>query len=251
MRVRPALAAAAAVVLLPLAACSAGEDRSITVLAASSLTETFTALAREFEDRHPGVTVRLAFDSSATLAEQAAGGAPADVLATADTETMASAEESGVIEGEPAVFATNTAVVVTPPGPATGATVTTFSDLAGSQVTYVRCVDTAPCGKVAQALLEAAGIERPPASLEPDVKAVLARVTADEADAGIVFATDARAAGDQVRTVPIPGAEDQPTTYSLGALTQSDHPDLAQEFVTLVTGEVGQRLLAEAGFGDG
>lgn len=248
MRGRRALAALAAVALLPVSGCSSGEQQTITVLAASSLTETFSDLARTFEDGHPGVTVKLAFDSSATLAEQAAAGAPADVLATADVDTMASAQDAGVIVDSPRVFATNSAVVVTP-ATAPGGPVTAFGDLADPSVTYVVCVDTAPCGKVARALLDAAAITHDPASLEPDVKAVLARVTQGEADAGIVYATDAIAAGDQVRTVPIPGAGDQLTTYSLGALAQSDHPELAQEFLDLVTGADGQRLLAEAGFG--
>src|ERR1043165_8638844 len=92
---RRVLAGAALLSLLPLTACGGGNDETtITVLAASSLTGTFTELGKKFEAEHDGVTVKFAFDSSATLAQQATQGAPADVLATADTETMASAKSA-------------------------------------------------------------------------------------------------------------------------------------------------------------
>lgn len=237
-----------ALALLPLAGCSGGDgqdgdDTTITVLAAASLTETFTELATRFEDEHPGVDVRLAFDSSATLAQQAVEGAPADVLATADTATMDGAADA--LAAEPEVFATNTLVMVTPAGNPAG--LDGFSDLDGS--TYVVCVETAPCGKVARALLDADGVTTEPASLEVDVKAVLARVTGDEADAGLVYASDAVAAGDAVETFDVPGAADQVTAYPIAPLTQSEHPDLAQEFVDLVLSRDGQAVLADAGFG--
>lgn len=247
--------AAAAAALLGVAAgltgCSgsSSDEETLTVLAASSLTESFTTLAEEFETEHPGVTVKLAFDSSATLAQQAAEGAPADVLATADLATMQSADDAGVLAAPAVTFATNTAVLVTPPDDPAG--IAAFSDLQRDSVTYVVCVDTAPCGKVAAALLAAGGIDHPPASFEPDVKAVLAKVADGEADAGIVYRTDARAAGDGVRELPIPGSDAQLTTYPIAPLEQSGDADLAAAFVELVTGTAGQQVLAEAGFGHG
>jgi molybdate transport system substrate-binding protein len=236
--------------LLPVAACGSDDDGSgggsttITVLAAASLTETFTTLAADFEADHEGVSVKLAFDSSATLAEQAVGGAPADVLATADATTIASASDA--LTADPQVFATNTMVLVTPADNPAG--IGSFDDL-GPGVDYVVCVDTAPCGKVAAALLASTGPDAEPASLEVDVKAVLAKVTSGEADAGLVYATDAVAAGDEVRTFEVPGADAQVTTYPIAPLEQSEDPDLAQEFVDLVLGEAGQRVLQDAGFG--
>ncbi|WP_341924636.1 molybdate ABC transporter substrate-binding protein [Nocardioides psychrotolerans] len=238
--------------LLPLAACgsdggddSGASDTTITVLAAASLTDTFTALAEDFEAEHEGVTVKLAFDSSATLAEQAVGGAPADVLATADTATMDDASEA--LAADPQLFATNTMVVALPADNPAG--ITSYDDLGSGDVTYVVCVDTAPCGKVAAALIESTGLTAEPSSLEVDVKAVLSKVATDEADAGFVYATDAVAAGDAVTTVEIPGAAEQVTSYPIAPLVQSEESDLAQEFVDLVLSEVGQQVLADAGFG--
>ena len=225
---------------------SGGDDgTTITVLAAASLTETFTTLAEQFEADHDGVEVKLAFDSSATLAQQAVDGAPADVLATADTATMDSAAEA--LSADPQVFATNTGVLVTPADNPVG--IEEFADLNNESVDYVVCVDTAPCGKVAAALIEQNDITADPASEEVDVKAVLAKVTSGEADAGIVYATDATAAGDDVTTVEIPGAADQITTYPIAPLKQSESAGLAQEFVDLVLSDDGQQVLADAGFG--
>ena len=232
--------------LLPLTACGGGGGgTTITVLAASSLTGTFTELGKEFESQHPGVTVKFAFDSSATLAQQAVDGAPADVLATADTTTMDSAKTAQAVA--PQVFATNVMVLAMPAS--NPAHVTSFADLDKSSVKYVVCVATAPCGAVAQALLTQDHISGSPVSTEVDVKSVLARLTEGEADAGIVYTTDAIAAGDQVTHLPIPGAARQITTYPIVTLTQSTQSTLAQQFVDMVTGSTGQQVLAKAGFG--
>jgi molybdate transport system substrate-binding protein len=244
----PRVVLAALLALLPLSACGGGgggSSTTITVLAASSLTGTFTELGRRFESSHPGVTVKFAFDSSATLAQQAAGGAPADVLATADSTTMDSAKS--VQASTPTVFATNVMVLATPAD--NPSQVTTFADLDKPGVKFVVCVPTAPCGAVAQALLTQDHITGTPVSTEVDVKSVLAKLTEGEADAGIVYTTDAAAAGDQVTTVPIPGSHKQVTTYPIVALSQSKQPTLAQDFVALVTGRTGQKVLAKAGFG--
>jgi molybdate transport system substrate-binding protein len=243
---RRALAGAALLSLLPLTACGGGDDNTtITVLAASSLTGPFTELGKDFEKEHDGVTVKFAFDSSATLAQQATQGAPADVLATADTDTMDSAKSAQA--STPQVFATNIMVLAVPasnPG-----NVTAFSDLDKSSVKYVMCVPTAPCGKIGQALLDQNHVTGKPVSQEVDVKSVLAKLTEGEADAGLVYTTDAVAAGDQVKPLPIPGSSKQITSYPIVVLKQSDHSDLAQEFVDLVTGTTGQQVLQEAGFG--
>jgi molybdate transport system substrate-binding protein len=230
-----------------LSACGGGGggDTTITVLAASSLTGTFTELGKEFESDHPGVTVKFAFDSSATLAQQATQGAPADVLATADQTTMASAKSAQA--STPKTFATNVMVLATPADNPAG--IQQFSDLDQASVKYVMCVTTAPCGMVGLALLKQDHITAKPVSQEVDVKSVLAKLTEGEADAGIVYTTDATAAGDQVRSIPIPGSKKQITTYPIVALSQSKHADLAQQFVDLVTGSAGQQVLQKAGFG--
>jgi molybdate transport system substrate-binding protein len=249
-----ATAAAALLLALTGAGCSTGgsnqdatddpgAEQRLTVLAAASLTETFTDLARELEAENPGVEVTLAFDSSATLAQQALEGAPADLLATADTRTIESAADA--LAAAPEVFATNTLVLVVPAGNPAG--IESVEDLAGA--TYVACVETAPCGASWAALADEQGIGAEPASLEVDVKAVLARVVADEVDAGVVYASDAVAAGDAVETLDLPGAEDQVTSYALGLLEQSSEPELAQDFADLVLGETGRGVLTDAGFG--
>ena len=246
LTLRRAVALAALLTVLPLTACGGGNDNTtITVLAASSLTGTFTELGKEFEQEHDGVTVRFAFDSSATLAQQATQGAPADVLATADTTTMDSAKSAQA--STPKIFATNVMVLATPAD--NPANVRSFSDLDKSSVKYVMCVPTAPCGAVGQALLDQDHITGKPVSQEVDVKSVLAKLTEGEADAGLVYTTDAVAAGDQVKVLPIPGSSKQITSYPIVTLKQSDHSDLAQDFVDLVTGSTGQQVLAKAGFG--
>lgn len=240
------LAGAAMLSVLPLTACGGDDDTTITVLAASSLTGTFTELGQKFEEEHSGVTVKFAFDSSATLAQQATDGAPADVLATADQTTMDSAKAAQA--SDPKTFATNVMVLATPadnPGH-----VQAFSDLNKSSVKFVMCVPTAPCGKIGQALLDQDHITGRPVSQEVDVKSVLAKLTEGEADAGIIYTTDAVAAGSDVKANPIPGADQQITTYPIVALKQSDHSDLAQEFVDLVLGPTGRQILQQAGFGN-
>src|SRR3954470_24984533 len=132
--------AALALVGSLLSGCGGGDDdTTITVLAASSLTGVFTELGKDFEDQHPNVTVKFAFDSSATLAQQATDGAPADVLATADTTTMDSAKAAQA--STPQVFATNVMVLATPSANPAG--VQSFSDLDRSSVKFVMCVPTA------------------------------------------------------------------------------------------------------------
>jgi molybdate transport system substrate-binding protein len=241
--------------VLPLAACGGGDDGedagggagegggTLTVLAASSLTDVFEELANGFEDEHD-VDVTFSFDSSTNLAEQAADGAPGDVLATADEASMGIAEDAGVT-GEVETFATNVLTIVVPEGNPAG--IASLDDLEGT--TWVRCADEVPCGTVALAVLEDAGVTAEPASLEEDVRATLDKVVSGEADAGLVYATDAVAAGDDVEAVEIPDAETHLTSYYATTLEQSEDADLAADWVAWVTSEAGQAILGDAGFG--
>jgi len=139
---------------LVLTACgdnsSAGEDQTLRVLAAASLSGAFDELADLFEAEHDGVEVEGVYDSSATLATQVSEGAPADVLATADLDTMGRVIDAGDADSSE-TFAGNTAVLVTPADNPAG--ITSITDLDQQGVTYVVCVDTAPCGKVGETLL--------------------------------------------------------------------------------------------------
>jgi molybdate transport system substrate-binding protein len=240
--------AATLVLALPLAAC--GEDdgnsspRTLTVLAAASLTDVFEGMADDFEAEHEGAEVTFSFGSSTDLAGQAADGAPGDVLATADETSMQVAEDAGVA-GDVETFATNVLVLVTPPDNPAG--IASLADLEGT--TWVRCDDEAPCGRVALSVLDAHGITAEPASLEEDVKSTLDKVVSGEADAALVYASDAVAAGDAVRTIEIPGAEQQLTAYFATTLEQAEDADLARDWVDYVLSEEGRAALAEAGFG--
>lgn len=247
--------ALATLTLVPLAACgsddSTGGDGgdggdlsgSITVSAAASLTETFTELADAFTEEHPGVEVALVFDSSGTLADQATEGAPGDVLATADLASMDRASDAQA--EEPRSFATNDLVLVTPAG--NPADVTGIESLDDESVTYVVCVETAPCGGLSQTALDDAGITHEPASLERDVKATLSKVVEDEADAGLVYRTDALAEGEAVETFELP--EDLSTEYPIVRLDQSTNPSAADAFIDFVLSEAGAEVFEDAGFG--
>ena len=250
---RPLRAALVALLLLvPLAACGSddfepgtdGGTQKFTVLAAASLTEVFEGFAKDFEAAHDGVEVEFSFGSSTDLAEQAADGAPGEVLATADEKSMQIAVDADATETTPEAFATNTMVLVTPPDNPAG--IQSTDDLADA--TWVRCADEVPCGRVALELIQSNEITSEPVSLEEDVKSTLEKVTSGEADAGFVYKSDAVAAGDAVNVVEIDDAADHPTSYYIAALSQSDDDDLAQAWVNLVTSEEGQARLAEAGF---
>jgi molybdate transport system substrate-binding protein len=236
---------------LVLAGCggsaSSSDKTTLDVLGAASLTETFTTLATDFEKAHPDVKVKLAFDSSATLAEQVNQGAPADVLATADTDTMQTVSDAGNTAKDPVLFATNHLQMVVPRSNPAG--ITRFSDLDKPDVKYLVCVDTAPCGKLAGTVLAANNIKAKPVSEEVDVKAVAAKVEQGEADAGLVYATDAAASGDKVKVVDIPQTKANLNQYPIAALKDSKHSKLAQQFVDLVVSSKGQQMLSDAGFG--
>lgn len=252
-------ALALTLLLLPLSSCGGDDDEQVlTVLAAASLTEAFTELADTFEGEHDGVKVRLSFGSSTTLADQAGQGAPGDVLATADETSMAIAEKADVLADDPLIFAANEMVLVVPADNPAG--IRTYDDLLKGGVDWLRCADDVPCGRAATRLIDLnpsrdvlGAIDRDaplgdPASLEVDVKSVLAKVTSGEADAGFVYATDARAAGDDVHVIEVPHSADVLTSYYIAALDQADDGDLAAEFVELVHSAEGRDALTQAGF---
>ncbi len=243
-----AAALALSLALATLAGCSddgadtAGGGGELTVLAAASLTDVYQEMATRFEADN-GVEVTFSFGSSTDLAAQVADGAPGDVLATADETSMQVAEDAGVT-GDVETFATNVLTIVTPPDNPAG--IESLADLDGT--IWVRCADEVPCGRVALAVLAANRVTAEPASLEDDVRSTLDKVTSGEADAGLVYATDAVAAGDAVTSVEIPGADDQPTSYLTTTLEQSKDADLAQKWVDYMLSDEGRTALADAGF---
>lgn len=229
------------------AADPATPERTLTVFAASSLAATFAELATGFEAAHPGVQVHVNAAGSADLVAQAAAGAPADVLATADTITMAKAIDADLTDDQPEPFASNSMTIVTPAN--NPAAVTQLADLANPRVKTVLCAPQVPCGAAAARVELTSGVTIAPVSEETSAAAVLGKVTAGEADAGIVYATDARVAAAKVHEVPIPAAANTTNTYPIAVLKGATQPALAEEFLTLVRGAQGQAVLRRAGFG--
>ena len=218
---------------------------SITVLAAASLQEPFTELGRRFEDRHPGTSVRFSFDASSTLARQVEAGAPADVLATADRPTMAPLADAGLVTA-PAVLARNRLAIIVARG--NPHRVRSLADLGPGELDVVLCAPDVPCGRLAATALARAGVEVRPRSLEPNVKGVVAKVTLGEADAGLVYLTDLRAAGGRAEGVEIPAEQNVVTEYPVAMVRSAPNPAAAARFVDLARSDEGRKVLAAAGF---
>jgi molybdate transport system substrate-binding protein len=230
-----------------LAGCGpASGSETLTVLAAASLREPFAALETTFEEEHPGVDVTLSFGGSSDLADQIEAGAPADVVATADEPTMARLSDAGLVTA-PTVFATNVLTIVVPTG--NPGDVRSLADLGRRDVDVVLCAPEVPCGRAATAVVDGAGVTPHTVSEEPSVTDVLAKIALGEADAGLVYVTDAATQPDDVETIPTPEAADVVNRYPVATLSEAPSPDLADEWIALVTGEDGRSALSEAGFG--
>lgn len=258
------LAAAAASLLLGLAGCATSGGGAATtpsseptptstlsgelaVYAAASLGNAFDEISAAFAAENPGVDVLpIVYDGSSTLATQIIEGAGADVFASADQKNMTKVTDASLAASAPELFATNTLVIAVPadnPGK-----VTSLADLANGALTVVLCAPEVPCGAASQTLLTNAGLTVTPASLEQNVTAVLTKVAADEADAGLVYATDVIGNADVDSIVP-DGAAEVVNKYPIATLTASKNPDAAAAFVAFVTGSAGQAILADLGFG--
>jgi molybdate transport system substrate-binding protein len=237
----------AVLLLLALATAGCGPDRpastptgssaSLTVFAAASLRTTFTQLGARFEAAHPGTSVSFSFAGSADLVTQLQGGAPADVYASADATTMDKAVQDHLVLGDPVVFTSNRLEIVVPRGNPAG--LSSLAALAAPGLQVVVCAPQVPCGAAARRVEAAAGVSLTPVSEE----------SSGEADAGLVYVTDVRAAGDTVTGVVFPEARRAVNQYPIAVLGGSRHPDLARDFVSLVTAAEGQRVLKAAGFG--
>lgn len=213
----------------------------LTVYAAASLSGAFEAISAAFAAENPDMRVSTVYDGSSTLVTQILEGAPADVFVSADEANMDKAAEAVV---DPALFATNTLVIAVPAG--NPGAVASLADLAG--VTTVLCAPEVPCGAAAASLLDASGVTVDPASLEQNVTAVLTKVAAGEADAGLVYATDVIGRDDVEAIVP-EGADEVVNRYPIAALADARDPDAAAAFVSFVLSEAGRRILADFGFG--
>jgi len=220
---------------------------SITVFAAASLKATFTRLAGDFEAKNPGAKITLNFAGSSDLVTQITQGAPADVFASADTKNMAKLSGANLVDGTPSNFATNVLEIAVPPS--NPASISSFADLAKSGVKVVVCAPQVPCGAATDTVEKATGTTLAPVSEESSVADVLGKVTAGEADAGLVYVTDVNTAGDKVKGIPFAESDKAVNTYPIATVGTSKNKDLARAFIAAVTGSEGKKVLSDAGFG--
>ncbi|WP_322861427.1 molybdate ABC transporter substrate-binding protein [Mycobacterium europaeum] len=219
---------------------------TLVVFAAASLKSAFTQIGSQFKGQNAGSNVEFEFAGSSELATQLTQGATADVFASADTAQMDAVARAGLLAGDPVDFASNTLVIVTAPG--NPKKVGSFSDLARPGLGVVVCQQPVPCGSATQRVEDSTGVRLHPVSEEPSVTDVLNKVTTGQADAGLVYVTDARGAGDKVATVSFPEAAGAVNRYPIAVLKHAPQPTLARRFVALVTAEAGQNILALSGF---
>ena len=218
----------------------------LTVFAAASLKAAFTRLADQFQAAHPGVTIRpISYDGSSTLATQLIEGAPADVFASADEKNMQKVVAAG-LASSPQPFATNVLTLIVPSGNPAG--VQGLADLANPSLRVVLCAADVPCGAASQTLLQKAGVTASVDSYEQNVTAVLTKVASGEADAGLVYVTDATTTAD-VQTVATPGADAVVNTYPIVALDNAANPAAARAFVDFVRSDAARATLTDLGFG--
>jgi molybdate transport system substrate-binding protein len=239
---RASLVLLTALTLLLAGAC-AGDDEDagddITVFAAASLQSAYEELGALYEEQHDGASVELNFAASSELAVQIAEGAAVDVFASADQVNMD--KVANEVDGEPSIFATNRLTILTEPGNPKG--IEDVAGLADPELIIVSCGPEVPIGAYSQEVFETAGVDVEIDSEEADVKAVVSKVVLGEADAGLVYVTDAVAAGDAVASVEIPDDLNVVAEYPIAALDAD-----GAAFRDLVLSEEGQAILAEYGF---
>ncbi len=234
---------AAAVAWLSVVAAGCGatarDDGEVVVMAASSLTDVIEIVLED----HESVTPVIA--GSSTLVAQLAAGAEADVLITANGATMDRATSEGMVRGEPVLIAVNSLVLATPAG--NPGSVTGLADLARRDLLIGLCAAEIPCGQLARRALDEAGISPSADTLEPNVRALASKLSLGELDAGLVYATDARAA--ELSTVHAPELEDHLNGYYIASVSAQPRPEaqaVIDDFTKL--GSVGAKALYAYGF---
>lgn len=252
---RAALPALAAALAIPLAACSGSKAATssaagngsqpahLTVLAAASLTDVFNAEGTAYEKAHPGTTVTFSYAGSQELAAQVGQGVPADVLVTADTKTMDGLKGE---TGTPTVIARNQLTIVTAPG--NPKKIISLADLAKPYLKVDLAAPQVPAGTYAAKVLGKQHLDVKPVSQETNVRAVLSKVELGEADAGIVYVTDAESAKGKVATVTIPDAQNSIASYPAATLKSSKNSSAAADFVAFLSSAQGQQILRSYGF---
>jgi molybdate transport system substrate-binding protein len=219
----------------------------ITVFAAASLTDSFNAVGDAFTAANPDAKATFSYDASSALVQQITQGAPADLFASADTANMDKLTAASLNGTEPVVFATNLLQIIVAPANPKG--ITGVADLAKPDLKVVLCAPEVPCGKYAKQILDTAGVAVTPVSLEQNVKGVVTKVTAGEADAGIVYVTDVTAAGSKAEGVDIPADINVVAQYPIASVKTSKNPEVDHAFIDFLLGPDGQAIMAKYGFG--
>jgi len=245
------LLVAAAIVVLGSAASSRADDsREITVFAAASLRESFEALAKTFEAKSPGVKVHLNLAGSQELRTQIENGARADIFASADQKHMAALVKANLVTA-PRVFARNTPVIIVPKG--NPGHVASFEQLINAKKIVIG-VPEVPIGNYTLQILDKAGADFKQkvlgnvVSRELNVRQVLAKVSLGEADAGIVYKTDAMASKDKVEIIEIPAKVNVIAEYPVAVLAKAPEAAAARAFIDLLLSADGQKRLVASGF---
>ncbi|MGW5863509.1 molybdate ABC transporter substrate-binding protein [Streptomyces sp. NPDC055239] len=260
-RRRTAAAVLTAALLVPLAACgnddkkdsgsdsgtkssgSAAPKADLTVLAAASLTDVFATAGAAYEKENPGTKVNFSFAGSQELAAQVNQGSPADALVTADTKTMDGLKSD---TGTPSVIAKNRLVIAV--GEGNPKKVAELKDLSDSKLKVVLAAPEVPVGRYSKQILDEQKIDVKPVSQEPNVRAVLSKVELGEADAGLVYKTDAATATEKVDAIKIPDSENAIAEYPAATLKSSKHAEASAAFVKWLSTPAAQKILQDAGF---
>ncbi len=224
------------------------EAKMIQVFAAASLKASFTELGESFQKENPDISVKFNFDGSSSLFDQMQGGAKADVFASADEKNMKKATDAGLNAGEPSIFVNNTLTLAVPKGNPAG--VTGLDDsLIGKKL--VICAEGVPCGNAYRELAQKVGFTGQAVSEETSVKDVMGKVVSGEADAGVVYQTDALAEKDAVDTIDIPGSDTVVNAYPIVVTkmaADNGNDAAAKAFVDYVLSDAAQKVFAKYGF---
>ncbi|HZE67194.1 MAG TPA: molybdate ABC transporter substrate-binding protein, partial [Sporichthyaceae bacterium] len=218
----------------------------LTVLAAASLTDVFQKLATAFQSQNPGVQVTFSFGGSSTLAQQIVAKAPADVFAAASPATMKTVTDAGDAAGSPQLFVRNRLEIAVPPS--NPGNVTGLADFGKSSLKIAVCAVAVPCGAAADKVFKASGISPEIDSYEQDVKGVLTKVEAGEADAGMVYQTDVKSAGDKVKGIDFAEAANAINDYPIVALTEAKNPSAAAAWIAFLQSAEARQMFTDAGF---
>jgi molybdate transport system substrate-binding protein len=217
-----------------------------TVFGAASLTESFNEIGQAFTKRNPDAAITFNFGSSSGLAAQINEQGGADVFASADQANMQKVVDKGLVDGTPQVFIRNRLEIIVAPGNPKG--IKGLSDLARNDLKVVLAAPEVPVGKYGAQALEAAKVTVKPVSNAVDVKGVVGPVTLGEADAGIVYASDVKAAGAKAAGVAVPDAQNVTAEYPIALIKGTPNREVGQAFVDFVLSPDGQRILTEHGF---